>query len=159
MLSADVSALGRDREQLGDDWSHASGLAQYFHGLGYHLEVTAEPTRKPALDPASYFASEMTDERDKPLSEIAIAHMVAAWVVYADFHALDISSGATEDMLLNFTMDLVYVGPDREALAVEWVASYRQAKSDIGDYPTFDSLIVLDTTFGIVALHGEGSTR
>jgi hypothetical protein len=160
MLSADVASLGRDREVLGDSWAHASGLAQYFHGLGDHLADVAGSTSpsEPAVDPTTYFAAEMTDERDRRLSDAAITHMVAAWVAYADFHALDVGFGATEEMLLNFSVDLVYVGPDREAFAVEWAVCSRQAESDIGEHPPFDSIIVLDTPFGIAAVHSASST-
>lgn len=39
MLSDAVKELGKDRENYGSRWEHASGLGRYFHHLGDALET------------------------------------------------------------------------------------------------------------------------
>lgn len=46
MLSEDVTALGTDRDHLGDRWAQTSGLGRYFHGLGTWLETYPKNTEQ-----------------------------------------------------------------------------------------------------------------
>lgn len=110
-------------------------------------------TREDLVDPLAFIATYMDDVDDSPLAGDALVRTIAAWIEYARHHdILADENGCIEGQhLVDFDYDFVCAVTDHQALTDHWVDHGWELDARLEGGPTFDSLTVIATAFGLAA--------